>query len=124
MSTLDEAVFSMCKKNLKQKVYDIFHESLDKEILNDIFHQQYVPRIVDKVFENEKLRIEYETGIRNNPDDDYESAMSVILKVTDNATSEFVYIALKGWWSSYNGNEYTDGWSFVEPKTKVVTYYE
>jgi hypothetical protein len=124
MSTLDQAMFNICKKSLKEKVHQLINDNLDKDHLKDIFQEQYVPRVVDKFFENEKLKVIYEASSRANPDDDYESALSVILKITDTTTSEFVYIALKGWWSSYNGNEYQDQWSFVEPKTKVVTYYE
>jgi hypothetical protein len=124
MTTLDQAMFNMCKKGIKQKVYEILHEDSSKDLLSDIFENQHIKKEVYNIFEKKKIKIEYKTSTRSNEYDSYESALNVILKVTDSETNEVAHVALKGWWSSYNGNEYQNNWSFVEPKTKVVTYYE
>jgi hypothetical protein len=34
-----------------------------------------------------------------------------------------VFVKFNGWYQSYNGSEFTD-WFFVEPKDRVVTFYE
>lgn len=36
---------------------------------------------------------------------------------------EELYVKFSGWYQSYSGAEY-EGFSFVQPKEKMVTYYE
>jgi len=122
MSTLDQAMFNICKKSLKEKVHQLINDNLDKDDLNDIFVEEGIPLHIRKIFQLNGYDIFYEATTKASPDDEYESGLKVIIGIQDK--TEKAYIALHGWWSSYNGNEYQDQWSFVEPKTKVVTYYE
>ena len=34
-----------------------------------------------------------------------------------------VFVKFNGWYQSFNGSEFTD-WFFVEPKSRMVTFYE
>jgi hypothetical protein len=46
-----------------------------------------------------------------------------VYKFTDNVSGEQVFIKFDGWYQSYNGAEY-EGLSVVQPKEKLVTFYE
>jgi hypothetical protein len=122
MSTIDQSVFNMCKKSLKEKVHQFISDNFTKQDLNDIFENEFIPPDIKNTFELKGYKVSYKASIKNFPDNEYESGLKVIITVQDK--TDTVHIALHGWWSSYNGNEYIDQWSFVEPKTKVVTYYE
>jgi hypothetical protein len=122
MSTIDQAVFNMCKKSLKEKVHQFISDNFTKEDLNEIFENEFIPSDIKNSFELKGYKVSYKASTKVSPDDEYESGLRVIITVQDK--TDTVHIALHGWWSSYNGNEYLDQWSFVEPKTKVVTYYE
>jgi len=122
MSTIDQAMFNMCKKSLKEKVHQFISDNFDKDDLNSIFEGEFIPSNIENTFKLNGYKVFYEATTKASPDDEYESGLKVIITVQDK--TDTVHIALHGWWSSYNGNEYQDQWSFVEPKTKVVTYYE
>lgn len=51
--------------------------------------------------------------------DDYWS----VYKFNDDNTKEVCYVKFQGWYQSYNGSEFSE-WYFVQPKERMVTFYE
>lgn len=46
-----------------------------------------------------------------------------VYKFIDKSTKEVCHVKFQGWYASYNGAEFTE-YKFVEPKERMVTFYE
>ena len=88
---------------------------LYKELETNLF--PYNENANDKIVSFEYKGID-PYGVEDQGSDLY----SVILIRNPYNHSEQYHIKFQGWYASYNGAEY-EGWSFVEPKQKTITFY-
>ena len=115
--------------NLKEFVENLLRDEAYEEVIYDsLFHADYGVK-PDKWDPNEVKA--FRTALTNSGvickyesryggeggGDDYWSVYSFT------RGDEKVYVKFDGWYTSYNGAEFTE-WLFVEPKEKVITVFE